>query len=54
MCRDEATLCAVLDQVGIEAEALQHACAGARHGRVALLRLRVAPAQLQTCIGLMP
>jgi hypothetical protein len=40
MCPDEDTLCAVLDQVGIEIAALQYACAIARHGRVAVLRRR--------------
>jgi CheY-like chemotaxis protein len=50
LCSDEDTLGAVLAQVGIEAEALQHACAVARQGWVAVLRLCVAPAQLQTCV----
>lgn len=49
-CPDEDTLCAWLDQVGIEAEALQHACAVARQGCVAVLCLRVAPAQLHPCL----
>jgi hypothetical protein len=49
-CPDEATLCAWLAQVGIEAEALQHACSVARQGCVAVLCLRVAPAQLHPCL----
>jgi CheY-like chemotaxis protein len=49
-CPDEDTLCAWLDQVGIETEALQHACAVARQGCVAVLCLRVAPAQLPPCL----
>jgi CheY-like chemotaxis protein len=49
-CPDEDTLCAWLDQVGIEAEALQQACAVARQGCVAVLCLRVAPAQLHACV----
>jgi CheY-like chemotaxis protein len=48
-CPDETTLRALLHQVGLEAEALQHACAVARTGRVAVLRLHVAPGQRQAC-----
>jgi CheY-like chemotaxis protein len=43
VCPDEASLCALLHHVGTEAEALQHACAVARQGRVAVLRLLVTP-----------
>jgi CheY-like chemotaxis protein len=46
LCPDEDTLGALLAQVGIDAEALQHACAVARHGGMAVLRLRVAPRQI--------
>ena len=49
-CPDEGTLCAWLAQVGIEATARQQACAVARQGRVAVLPLRVVPAQLPPCV----
>jgi CheY-like chemotaxis protein len=48
-CPDETTLRALLHQVGLEAEALQQACAVARTGRVAVLRLHVTPGQRQAC-----
>lgn len=51
VCPDEATLRALLDPVGTEAEALHHACVVARQGRVAVLRLCVAPGQMQACFG---
>jgi CheY-like chemotaxis protein len=54
LCPDEDTLCAFLASVGIEAEARQHACAVARHGRVAVLCLRAAPAQMQPYFCLAP
>ncbi len=49
VCPDETTLRALLHHIGIEAEALQHACAVARHGGVAVLRLRVCPGQIHAC-----
>jgi CheY-like chemotaxis protein len=52
VCPDEATLCAVLHAFGADAEALQHACAVARTGKMAVLRLLVAPGQPQACFGL--
>jgi CheY-like chemotaxis protein len=54
LCPDEDTLCAFLASLGIEAEARQHACAVARQGRVAVLCLRAAPAQMQTSFGPTP
>ena len=54
LCLDEDTLCAFLASLGIEAEARQHACAVARQGRVAVLCLRAAPAQMQTSFGPTP
>jgi CheY-like chemotaxis protein len=54
VCPDEATLRALLHHVGLEAEALQHACAGVRTGQMAVLYLRVAPAQWQASFGSTP
>ena len=49
VCPDEATLRAVLHALGTDAAALQHACAVARTGKMAVLRLRIAPGQRQAC-----
>jgi CheY-like chemotaxis protein len=49
VCPDETTLRALLHQVGLEADALQHACAVARTGRVAVVRLHVTPGQRHAC-----
>jgi CheY-like chemotaxis protein len=48
-CGDEDTLDALLDLLGMEAEAIHHACAIAQQGGVAVLRLLIAPGQIQTC-----
>jgi CheY-like chemotaxis protein len=48
-CPDETTLRALLHPIGIEAEALQHACTVARHGGVAVLLLCVYPDQIYAC-----
>jgi hypothetical protein len=53
-CPDEATLRALLRQVGLEADALQHACAVARTGRMAVLRLHVASEQIHACFHFPP
>lgn len=50
-CADEDTLEAFLHNLGIETEAIYHACAVARHGGVAVLRLLVSPGQRQACFG---
>jgi CheY-like chemotaxis protein len=49
VCPDEATLRALLHALGTEAEAVEHACAIARQRGVAVLHLRLARAQMQTC-----
>src|SRR4030095_1568823 len=51
VCPDEATLRAVLHALGTDAEALQYACAVARTGSMAVLRLLVTPGQRQACFG---
>jgi CheY-like chemotaxis protein len=51
VCPDEATLRALLHALGTDAEALQDACAVARTGSMAILRLLVAPRQRQACFG---
>jgi DNA-binding response OmpR family regulator len=48
-CADEDTLDALLHHLGIEAEALHHACAIARQGGVAVLRILASPGQIQAC-----
>ena len=48
-CRDEATLDALLDLLGMKAEAMHDACAIAQQGGVAVLYLLVSPEQIQTC-----
>jgi len=48
-CSDEDTLEALLHHLGTEAEAMHHACAVARKGGVAVLRILVSPGQIQTC-----
>ena len=53
-CPDEATLVAVLHQLGTESEAITQACATARQGGVAVLHLRVSPRQRQTFFRLTP
>ena len=47
VCPDTATLSALLHQLGTEAEPLDHACAVARNGGVAVLRVLIASAQIQ-------
>jgi hypothetical protein len=49
VCPDEATVRALLHAVGTEAEAVEHACAVARKGGVAVLHVRLARAQMQAC-----
>jgi CheY-like chemotaxis protein len=49
VCPDEATLRAVLHALGTDAAALQHACAVAQTGKMAVLCLRIAPGQRQAC-----
>jgi CheY-like chemotaxis protein len=51
VCPDEATLRAVLHALGTDTEALQYACAVARTGSMAVLRLLVTPGQRQACFG---
>jgi CheY-like chemotaxis protein len=51
-CGDEDTLDALLSFLGLEAEAIHHACAIAQHGGVAVLRILIAPGQIQTCFPL--
>jgi CheY-like chemotaxis protein len=51
VCPDEATLRALLHALGTDAEALQYACAVARTGSMAILRLLVTPGQRQACFG---
>jgi CheY-like chemotaxis protein len=51
VCPDEATLRALLHALGIDAAALQDACAVARTGSLAILRLLVTPRQRQACFG---
>jgi hypothetical protein len=46
-CPDEASLVALLHQLGTEPEAITQACATVRHGGVAVLHLRVSPRQMQ-------
>jgi len=46
-CPDEATLVALLHQLGTEPEAITQACATVRQGGVAVLHLRVSPRQRQ-------
>ena len=48
-CPNEDTLGALLHHLGIEAEAMPHACAVARQGGVAVLRILVSPEQIQAC-----
>ena len=47
VCPDTATLRALLHELGTEGEALDHACAIARNGGVAVLRVLLASAQIQ-------
>jgi hypothetical protein len=47
VCHDEATLVALLHQLGTEPEAITQACATVRQGGVAVLYLRVSPRQMQ-------
>jgi CheY-like chemotaxis protein len=51
VCLDEATLRALLHALGTDAAALQDACAVARTGSLAILRLLVTPRQRQACFG---
>jgi hypothetical protein len=51
VCPDEATLRAVLHAFGTDTAALQDACAVARTGSLAVLRLLVTPGQRQACCG---
>ena len=51
VCPDEATLRALLHAFGTDTEALQDACAVARSGSMAILRLLVTPGQRQACFG---
>jgi CheY-like chemotaxis protein len=48
-CVDEDTLDALLHSLGMEAEAMYNACAIAQQGGVAVLRILIAPGQIQTC-----
>jgi CheY-like chemotaxis protein len=51
VCPDEATLRAVLHALGTDPAALQYACAVARTGSLAVLRLLVTPGQRQASFG---
>ena len=46
-CPDEATLVALLHQLGTEPEAITQACATVQQGGVAVLHMRVSPRQMQ-------
>ena len=46
-CPDEDTLGALLHHLGTEEEALHHACAVARKGGVAVLRILASPGHIQ-------
>ena len=48
-CADADTLAACLHTLGIETAAIEHACAVARDGGMAVLHLRVSPGQRQAC-----
>jgi CheY-like chemotaxis protein len=48
-CPDEATLRGLLHHLGTEAEVLHHTCAIVRQGGMAVVRILVAPGQIQDC-----
>jgi CheY-like chemotaxis protein len=48
-CGDRDTLDALLHALGLEAAAMHDACAIVPHGGVAVLRILLAPRQIQTC-----
>ena len=48
-CGDRDTLDALLHALGLEAAAMHDACAIVQHGGVAVLRILLAPRQIQTC-----
>jgi hypothetical protein len=48
-CPDETHLVALLHQLGTESAVMTQVCADVRHGKMAVLRVVLSAAQLQTC-----
>ena len=53
-CADAATLSALLHHLGTEAGTITQAWTTLQHGEIAVFRILVSPAQLQTCFPPLP